>query len=1221
MHLKRLNLSGFKTFADNTTLEFGPGITAIVGPNGSGKSNLVDAVLWALGERSNKALRGHASTDVIFNGSASRKPTNLAEVSLFFDNEDKSLPLDFNEVQVTRRIFRDGDAEYALNKTKCRLRDVMDLFLDTGVGPESYSIVSQSEIDSILSAKPEDRRGLIEGAAGVQKYHARRNETRRKLDRVDADLTRVFDIMSELESQIEPLARQAELAREYHNYVARLRLLQLAVLARDYETRQKRMQGLLEARESNRALVEGGQTRIGELETTEAQLEGKLRQLEGEMDALQSEMTDVVSRLKATEGQIAVARERRRALSEQQEFQAQEIGLLRARIVAAQESLKTQRGELEEALRDSASLSDDAAQAEAKLGAANARLSEATRELQTRQAKVIELMRASQSRREAAAGGRAQAEALENRLSDLTRLSETLAHESEQLKAAQEKAQSDLEAARSRADEAQKVVAEKREAWQRAQAAQSKAHEDLNTAREKRSALHSRLGALRELEQNLEGVQGGARAVLSAVKRGQLEDRYTLVSDALRAPKEIENAIEVALGAGVHNLICAQDSEAKNAIAWLKKNQAGRATFLPLPNLKPSGLSERTYQLLKSPGVRGVASELVSCDKAHQKAIDYLLGRVLIVDTLEVAIELAKRCDNSARLVTLDGELVLPAGAITGGQGKQKASGLLARKRELDEGEQQIAQLGGDLENLQQALQAAQDTVKVAQGEVQKTQDEANEARTGIARQEREIEHLEREARRINGNISATQNQIETAKNTLAQKQVQQDEAQKAAAHLDEQASQLDEAVAQAQSVVAERGREREEIANDVSDVRARHSATQERLSAMRRAIAELEKQARDFEHQIGAKQAGIERAAGEDAHLVGAEAEMVAQLAQLQERRDNLETSSQAIRAGRQSSLLQLEESGAELRKGRTQLHEAEEELHRVEVRIAQTETEMQQMEVRFAEEFQIPLDEALSHRDAIEQKQLALDEIEVLKDKISGLGNVNTGAIEQHEQVKERLEFLTTQRDDLQNSKNQLEEIIADIDARTRDRFMTTFENVRREFDVLFKRVFDGGSTELGLTDPENLLETGISLRVQPPGKGAQDISLLSGGERALTALSFMLALLRVHPSPFVVLDEVDAPLDQSNVGRFTELLREFTDQTQFIVITHNNGTMQAADVLYGVTMQQQGVSALMSVRLVDDLEAPNGHNGHENGTANGITNESAKNGSRNGKVAVTA
>ena len=1211
MHLKRLTLSGFKTFADNTTLEFGPGITAVVGPNGSGKSNLVDAILWALGERSNKALRGHSSTDVIFNGSMARKPTNLAEVSLFFDNEDKSLPLDFNEVQVTRRIFRDGDTEYNINKTKCRLRDVMDLFLDTGVGPESYSIISQSEIDAILSAKPEDRRGLIEGAAGVQKYHARRNETRRKLDRVDADLTRVFDIMSELENQVEPLARQAELAREYHNYVARLRTLQLAVLARDYETRQKRMQGLIEARDTNRNLVESGQKRIGELETIETALEGKLRGLEGEMDALQSEMTDVVSRLKATEGQIAVARERRRALSEQQEFQAQEIGLLRARIGAAQDGMKTGRAELEQALRDSASLSDDAAQAEAKLGAANARLSEATRELQARQAKVIELMRAGQSRREAAATGRAQAEALENRLHDLTKLNETLAHENEQLKAAQNKAKLDLEAARNRADEAQKIVGIKREAWQAAQAAQSKAQENLNAAREKRSALNSRLGALRELEQNLEGVQGGARAVLNAVKRGQLDNRYTLVSDALRAPKEIENAIEVALGAGVHNLICAQDSEAKNAIAWLKKNQAGRATFLPLPNLKTGGLSDRTRQILKSSGVRGVASELVSCEQEHQKAIDYLLGRVIIVDSLDVAVDLAKRCDGGSRLVTLDGELVLPAGAITGGQGKQKASGLLARKRELDEGEQQVEKLGNDLQNLQNIVQAAQESVKNTQSEVQKAGDEANEAKTGIARQEREVEHLEREARRIAGNANATQNQIEQAKNALSQKQTQQESAQKEATVFDTQAQHLDDAVAQAQSVVAERGREREEISNDVSDVRARHSATQERLAAMRRAIVELEKQTRDFEHQISAKQAGIERAAGEDAGLVGAEAEMIARLSQFQERREVLEKTSQNTRATRQASLLQLEESGAELRKGRVQLHEAEEELHRVEVRIAQTETEMQQIELRFIEEFDLPLEEALTHKGAIEQKQLALDEIEVLKDKISGLGNVNTGAIEQHEQVKERLEFLTTQRDDLLNSKAQLEEIIADIDERTRERFLKTFEAVRHEFDILFKRVFDGGSTHLTLTNPENLLETGIDLRVQPPGKGAQDISLLSGGERALTALSFMLALLRVHPSPFVVLDEVDAPLDQSNVGRFSELLREFTDQTQFIVITHNNGTMQAADVLYGVTMQQQGVSTLMSVRLVDDLASPNGHNGRSNGAA--------KNGAHNGKVAV--
>lgn len=1207
MHLKRLNLTGFKTFADNTTLEFGPGVTAIVGPNGSGKSNLVDAILWALGERSNKALRGHASTDVIFNGSASRKPTNLAEVSLFFDNEDGALPLEYKEVQVTRRIFRDGEAGYAINKTNCRLRDVVDLFLDTGVGPDSYSIISQSEIDAILSAKPEDRRGLLEGAAGVQKYHARRQETRRKLDRVDSDLLRVFDITSELESQVEPLARQAELAREFHNYVARLRLLQLAVLARDYETRLKRMQGLHEAKEQNTLAVHDGQRGIGDLESGEAALEAKLRQLESTVDALQSEMTDVVSRLKATEGQIAVARERRRALSETQEFQAQEIGLMRARIVAAQEGMAGQKSELEQALRDSASLSDDAAQAEAKLGAANARLSEATRELQARQAKVIELMRASQSRREAAAGGRAQAEALQNRLNDLSRLAESLAHEVEQISQAQDKAKTELEAARQRSQTLQNGVGEKRQAWTDSQAAQGKVGEILNAAREKRSALNSRLGALRELEENLEGVQGGARSVLAAVKRGQLEDRYTLVADAMRAPKELETAIEVALGAGVHNLICEHDADAKTAISWLKKNQAGRATFLPLPNLRPSGINERTRQLLRAPGVRGVASELVSCDRAHQTAIDYLLGRVIVVDSLDVAVELAKKCDGGARLVTLDGDLVLPAGAITGGQGKQKASGLLARKRELDEGEAQIAALDGELEALQSAVRESQSVVQKAQDAWRAAQEEANEARSAIARQEREVEHLEREARRVGHNSNATRQHIEDAKNALTQKTTQQSAAEQSAADFDAQAATLDEAVAQSQSVVTLRQNEREEITSSVSDVRARHSATQERLSAMRRAIGELERQVRDFEGQIRAKQAGIERAAGEDAQIIGAEAELVARLAQFQQRREELEKASASAREERQGSLQKLEATGATLRQTRSKLHEAEEELHRVEVRIAQTEAEMSEMQRRFSEEFEVSLEDAMTHRDAIEQKQLALDEIEVLKDKISALGNVNTGAIEQHEQVKERLEFLLTQRADLESSKAQLEEIIADIDARTRDRFMATFTAVQREFDVLFQRVFDGGSTQLTLTDPDNLLETGIDLRVQPPGKGAQDISLLSGGERALTALSFMLALLRVHPSPFVVLDEVDAPLDQSNVGRFSELLREFTDQTQFIVITHNNGTMQSADVLYGVTMQQQGVSTLMSVRLVDELEAQNG-----------VANDSAKNGSARTPVA---
>ena len=1188
MYLKSLALSGFKTFADDTRLEFGPGITAIVGPNGSGKSNVVDGILWALGERSNKALRGHAPTDVIFNGSAARPQMGLAEVSLFFDNADKTLPLAFDEVQVSRRLFRNGDSEYSLNNTNCRLKDVVDLFLDTGVGPDSYTIVSQRDIDAILSAKAEDRRGLIEGAAGVQKYRARRSETRRKLDRVETDLLRVLDITSELETQLAPLAQQAELAREYDNYVRRLRELQLALLARDYDVRLKRRAALNEQKTAGDAAVQTARATLAQLEETESQLETQMRALEAQMDVLQSETTDVVSRLTAEEGAIAVARERRRALTEQQEFQAQEIGLLRARIVAARESIAGQRSELDAAQTASAGLSDAAAQAEAQLGAAAQSLSEATRELQKAQAQVIETMRASQSKREAAAAARAQAESLNARRADLEKLAATLTKEIEA--AASTRAQSDaqLKESKARASAAEKRIEAARERISDAQREYSQHGETLNATREKRSALSSRLNVLRELEENLEGVQGGARALLSAVKRGQIGDDFTLVADAIRAPQELEQAIEVALGAGVHNLVCAGDADAKSAIAFLKKNQAGRATFLPLESLRPSSAGERTRGVLRENGVRGLASELVSFDKSLRPAVEYLLARVLVVDDLEVATKVARRCDFGTRLVTLEGELVLPGGAITGGRGRQKAAGLLARKRELDEAEAKIGALQKEIETKNAAQNEARAALDDAQKTLRVAQDEAGEARQQVARQEREVEHGEREERRIRENLRATQAQLSQIGAQLQTRAAQQEGDEKEAGVAEERARVLDAAVSAAQEIVAGKQREREEIASSVADVRAEYSATHERQNAMRRAVAELEKQVRDFESQIESKQSSIARAAGEDAHLVTREAGHVSALAQLQARRDALEKEFAAWREARQSGLKSVEETGKSLRETRRALHENEEESHKIEVRLASTEAEIAESERRFAEEFEMEIEEALPHRETIESKQAAQEEIESLKEKVGQLGSVNVGAIAQHEQVKERLDFLTAQRADLDAARAELDEIIQDIDNRTRERFMTTFTAIAREFDVLFQRVFDGGTTHLSLTNPDDLLETGIDLRVQPPGKGAQDISLLSGGERALTALSFMLALLRVRPSPFVVLDEVDAPLDQSNVGRFSQLLREFTDQTQFIVITHNNGTMQAADVLYGVTMQQQGVSKLVSVRLVDDTEA---------------------------------
>ncbi len=1222
MHLKKLQLFGFKSFADDTTLEFGPGITAVVGPNGSGKSNIVDAMLWALGERSAKALRGHSATDVIFNGSGNRKPTGRCEVSLFFDNQSGTLPIHFEEVQVTRRLFRDGAGEYALGGSKCRLRDISDLFLDTGVGPDAGCIISQGEIDAILSARPEDRRGLIEGAAGIQKYHARRTETRRRLEKVVIDMVRVSDITTELDAQLEPLAGQARLAREYDSLVSRLKELQLAVLSRDYESRVSRLEAAQSGQMLSATKVRESRIEIERLDRLESVTSRLGRELEVRVESLSRELTDAVSRLKGAEGELAVAKERRRALTETQEFQAREIGHLRARIAATGEQIHSTTVELQRAQEENSGLNQAAAEAENKLGNANARLSEATRELQSVQAQVIEAMRAGQSRRELLAGGKAEIIALENRVFDLKNLESEGQAERETLELLQLEAQEILSQLKARfADDSALQCA--RKGVETARQAAQNAAQNQNVLRENRARIQSRAGALRELEDSLEGFQGGTRAVLQATQRGQLRDDYIPIADAIRAPADLELAIEVALGGNVNNLICEGNERAKAGIEWLKTNRAGRATFLPLSALRPSYLSERTLEILGDRAVVGLANELVECKKEHERAVDHLLSRFIVVETLDDAIRLSKRCESGARLVSLEGEVVLPAGAITGGQGRQKSSGLLARKRELDEIEAKIAAIETEIEQSGAAIDSTKNEIIARENELKIAVEAHNETRNQIARQEREVETAARDLAKNRSQREAVESQIRGSQAALELKVAAQKGAGELAGNDEERARILEAAVEGARAVALGRQAEKDAIAGEVAEVRAQFGATLERLNSMRRTLVELENSARESAEQIRIKQSQIDRAAGEDAQIVTRESALVSGLEEFGTRRETLDLGLEAARLKRGVALEKLSQTAIELKAAREGLHQCEEELHRLEVRIASTQAEMADMERRFREEFDLEPGAVLANLRAVatenssdadstkneeegetlvsffvenEEKPVpslpfnrraALEEIEELSALIGGLGSVNLGAVAQFEAVKERLDFLTEQKTDLEVSRGELDAIIAEIDGRMREQFMRTFKALAIEFEATFTKVFDGGRTHLTLTDPDNLLETGIDLRVQMPGKAAQDISLLSGGERALTALSFLMAILRVRPAPFVILDEVDAPLDQSNVGRFTDLLREFTDQTQFIVITHNNGTMQAADVLYGVTQQEAGISTLMSVRLAAEEE----------------------------------
>jgi len=1194
MYLKGLNLVGFKTFADRTQLQFGRGITAIVGPNGSGKSNIVDGILWALGERSLKSLRSHAPTDVIFAGNGDRRPTGLAEVSLTLDNHDSRLPVQFSEVTITRRIFRDGESEYFLNKTPCRLRDIQEMLLDTGIGADTYAIVSQREIDSLLSAKPEDRRELFEQVAGVQKYRFKRAEAKRKLERTEQNLTRVRDIMYELENQLEPLRAQAEYAREYQNYLDRLRFLQLALLAHDYDVRLRRLETLLEQRRQVTAGREQANALIAELENTERALDARLRAMEETVAVLQRETTTVITNVKATEGKIAVARERLRALSEQREFQQQEIGILVGRAEAAREQIGAHQQEWETLQQTLERLNADLLERSTALSEANARLADLATALEEKRNRSLTLAARISDKRNALTATHTNRHHFQERVTALQNLLAATHAEREQVNRSLTVAARRSVELQQALDGMEQTLRQCREKLERLDAETAERSNARNALREQMSAVQSRLRALQEMEASFEGLFAGVRAVMQAAKEGRLPGKFALVADVLRVPQPFETAIEVALNSALQNIIAHDEPSVKEAIHFLKTTQSGRATFLPLPLLRPLSLLPQTRQVAQRPGVCGIAIDLVQFDEVYRPAAEYLLNRLIVVQNLDVALALSRQVETGCRIVTLEGELVLPAGAITGGAGKQRTSGLLQRKREIEELREQLAVSSERERLLREQLAALQDEVVATQAQLRSFEQTRTEHLSVCARHEREMEHLDREHTRLERTCEQIQSDLENLSRAASESEREEESLRAELSALEQAAQSVDAEIETLQHQWTAQQTQREELSRLVAEMRAQQAAVQERSAAVERSIAQLEQQAREFSETTESRRISIARSLEEETRLaqqIAAEEQSLAQLTQAQAEK---ERAFEAWRRERHDLLRQLEETTQRLRQQRQTLHQIEEEMHRIELRETQTHTEMEEMQRRFREEFNTTAEDALPRKDDIESKQLALDEIAVLKENMAAMGEVNLGAISQQQQLTERLDFLRTQRDDLERAQADLEGIIADIDQRTRDQFILTFNAVAREFDVLFKRIFDGGKTRLSLTNPDNLLETGVDVRVQPPGKAEQDLMLLSGGERALTALALMLALLRVKPSPFVVLDEIDAPLDETNVGRFTELLREFADTSQFIVITHNKGTMEAADALYGVTMEERGVSKLVSVRLTEE--------GNGNGVGNG-------------------
>jgi chromosome segregation protein len=1181
MFLKRLELYGFKTFADRTELELGPGITAIVGPNGSGKSNISDAILWVLGEQSTKALRSARSTDVIFKGSESRKALGMAEVNLTLDNEHGDLPIDYNEVTVTRCVFRSGESEYLINRTPVRLRDVHELFMDTGIGKHSYSIISQGEVDAVLSSRSEDRRALFEEVAGITKYKHRKKEALRKLEQTQQNLLRVSDIINELESQLEPMAAQSEKARQYQVLNAELTDLHLSLVVAQYQGLQGSLARSREREAELHQELEQLRHTLQQAEVKETTLRAALQQLEDELEERRGVENRLAAAVQGTESKLAL-------LKQQEDVARKECERIERERGEGEQQAEALQCEIDTAEQEQARLQEIIAGLEGEIAAADDTLKEAT-------AAVEAVAQQLHERRGAYLDALDQVAKVRNELARLDSMLKT--SDGRLTRIAEERREVDGKLAARRAEKQtadarvhacktarESLIARRNEVNAARQAAveqQAEARQQEHRLREGLAGLRERQRTLQELEDSLEGYFPGVRAVMAAAQSGTLAGWYAPVTELINVPAELETAAEVALGANLQDVVTDGEQSAKAAISLLKRANAGRATFLPMDLISPAPRAT----VPDMDGVLGLFMDLVGYDHQHERVVQHIMGRVIVARDLDAALAAAKSPHASGwnRIVTLEGEVVHPSRAMTGGS-KGRGSGLLTRKRELQELTEQLETLERKAQQAHTRYQEITAELQRLEGEVVRVAKQSEQAAAQQAEAERAVATVQRDVQALDERLGALDEETAWITREVEETRADHQRLLESLAETEGRQREAEQAIAEAEGTLAAEQRERDTVTERFAALRLTLTEVRGQWQTQQAAARRASEQREALHQRLQQHDSTTARLAEEIAQLCAkhtdAAAELERQRAALQKSGTDLEGA-----RGRRTAMLEAIAASLEAQKAlREQVEGCQDRVHRTDLRTTQIETELGFLETQFFEDYRLTTEQAIVRAKPVEHRGVAIARMKELQAAVDELGTVNLGAIEEYDRICERLSFLTAQRTDLEEGRASLLKVIVEIDTTCKEKFLEAFAAIAREFQDLFAQLFGGGTTQLTLEDPANVLESGIEIHVTIPGKRNQHLLQLSGGERALTALALLFAMLRVKPSPFVVLDEIDAPLDEANVGRYCDVLLGFTDRTQFLVVTHNKGTMEAADVLYGVTMEKAGVSKIIGVRLSD-------------------------------------
>lgn len=1183
MYLKSIEIQGFKSFANKLLFEFHNGITGIVGPNGSGKSNVADAVRWVLGEQRIKQLRGASMQDVIFSGTELRKPQGFAYVAITLDNGDHQLAIDYDEVTVSRRLYRSGESEYRINGSACRLKDINELFYDTGIGKEGYSIIGQGQIDKILSGKPEDRRELFDEAAGIVKYKRRKAIAQKKLEDEQANLVRVSDILTELEKQVGPLERQSRSAREYLQLKEELKICDANQFLLDTENTQ----GQLKTVENRRRLLSGDveetKQKADDLRKEYDALEEKLTKLDDELTADRNALNEAAMAKSTSEGQINVLREQihtEEANEEHYKSRKEAIANDMAHYEEQLASYKKNRQNAEEQAKDAGE----------RLETAKNQLQEADSTIQSLEAAIEQAKSDIIQALNEKAGLTAKQQRYETMLEQVNlRRSEVsqklLRFKSDesvqdekinQEKASLDKIQEQLETAQFAAEEAEDAMITAQKEVQRL-------NKNLNNTQQEYHMAHTKLESLRNLAERYDGYGNSIRRVMEV--RDRIHGIRGVVADIITTEKKYETAIETALGGSIQNIVTDSEETAKRLIEYLKKNKYGRATFLPLTSAGKNQSPFPKPEALKEPGVLGLASSLVQADAEYEGLIRYLLGRVVVADTIDHAIAIARKYHYSLRIVTLEGELLNAGGSMTGGAFKN-TSNLLGRRREIEELENSCNGYLKQAESIQQEL-------SIQEGTASEKKEEADQLR-------KQIQQLVLQENTIRINISTLEdkkNEIAESSTDLvnehAQLEEQIHEISQSRSSLTEEAHRLEERNKESETLISEKNLlleqakiDREAHSSHLSSLQLECASLDQQLTF----TSENEKRVNGEIRKLKEEEAALEKGKKDSRSAIEEKEAKIKEIqeqiqtssednSQLEEAIKNISEEKEAV-SRQQKNLFQKREEIS------TRLSDLDKDLFRVQAQAEKLEEHLESLASYMWSEYEMTLSQA---RELKKEEFSSLPEIrrqiENLKGKIKALGNINVNAIEDYKEVSERYEFMRTQHEDLVNAQAELEKIIEELDTGMRRQFDEKFREIRAEFDKVFKELFGGGRGTLELLEGEDILEAGIQIIAQPPGKKLQNMMQLSGGEKALTAISLLFAIQNLKPSPFCLLDEIEAALDDSNVDRFAGYLHKLTKNTQFIVITHRRGTMMSADRLYGITMQEKGVSTLVSVNLIED------------------------------------